>query len=99
MGIDPHWCLCVSEQEFVATSDDVAHKRVQNVIDYMNEKNEAEAKGYCQELALTMFVSASKQVLEHGVETHRLKFVTSPNNRLYEATISCNGKCSGHQQD
>ena len=62
---------------------------------HRNDENKNNAKGLCEILSLKLFVRVSKQQGLRGVTNYIVKFVTSPSNGLYEATITCDG--GGHK--
>ena len=78
--------------ESVDTNDSAAGQAVDKVISFINKENKKYAGGLCEILALKDFVSAFKQQGLRYVTNYQLKFVTYPNNGLYEATITCDGK-------
>ena len=101
VSIKPHYCLCLGMFTPISVNTSVALQAVQKVIDFMNAENTRYANGLCQKLSLKLFVRAAKQEGLRGVVNYQVKYVTSPGNGLYEASIACDGggktitKCAG----
>ena len=91
VGIKPHYCLCLNAFESLNLSDAAAEQALLKIISFMNSENKKYARGLCEKLSLKRFVRASRQKGLRGVTNYQLKFVTSPNNGLYEASIACDG--------
>jgi len=89
VSIKPHYCLCLNLFSHIAHNDPTTLQAIKNVISYMNGENEKYAGKLCEPLSLHRSIRASKQTGLRGVTNFRVKFVTSPGNGLYEASVTC----------
>lgn len=92
IGISIHYCVCELEWKEINTSENLALKASEYVLDYMN-KLFSNVQEYCHRLSLAhiIFVRMAQVKMDNFI---KVNLITSPNNGHYETMMKYNASTS-----